>query len=185
MTLPKFFTSQKEFRKWLENNHEKKTELLVGFYKVGSGKRSMTWNESVDQALCFGWIDGVRKSLRKDAYTIRFTPRRPDSIWSAINIRKVAELTAKGLMRAGGMAAFDRRDERKSAIYAYENKAESLSSECERRFRENKRAWDSFQEQPPWYKRQAAHLVMSAKQEKTRIRRLEKLILVSEEGKRL
>lgn len=185
MTDPKFFTSQDAFRKWLEKNHDKKDELLVGFYKVGSGRPSMTWSESVDQALCFGWIDGVRKSLGDDSYTIRFSPRRRNSIWSSINIRKVDELTKKGLMHPSGFVAFEKRDEKKSAIYEYENRPKELAPEFVSKFKRNKKAWEYFNSQPPWYRRIGAHYVMSAKQEKTRTVRLERLILASEAGKRL
>lgn len=185
MTEPKFFSSRQAFRKWLEKNHDKKGELLVGFYKVGSGRPSMTWSESVDQALCFGWIDGVRKSLGDDSYTIRFSPRRPNSIWSSINIKKVDELKKKGLMHDNGLAAFEKRDEKKSAIYEYENRPKELGPELESKFKKNKVAWAYFASQPPWYRRIGAHYVMSAKQEKTRVTRLDRLILASEAGKRL
>lgn len=185
MAEPKFFKSQEAFRKWLEKNHDKKDELLVGFYKVRSGRPSMTWSESVDQALCFGWIDGVRKSLGEDSYTIRFSPRRPQSIWSAINIKKVDELKKNGLMCDPGLIAFEKRDEKKSAIYAYENRPKDLAPEFVTVFRKNKNAWSYFSSQPPWYQRLGAHYVMSAKQEKTRISRLERLILASESKKRI
>jgi uncharacterized protein YdeI (YjbR/CyaY-like superfamily) len=185
MSSPKFFATQNDFREWLEKNHDKKSELLVGFYKIGSGRPSMTWSESVDQALCFGWIDGVRKALDDDSYTIRFTPRRPNSIWSAINIKKVEVLTAKGLMRKTGLAAYKKRDEKKSSIYSYENRSKEFEGKLATEFRKNKDAWNFFQEQPAGYKKLCTHYVMSAKQEKTRISRLEKLILACNAGKRL
>jgi uncharacterized protein YdeI (YjbR/CyaY-like superfamily) len=118
---PIFFETQADFGKWLRAHAGKETELLVGFYKTGSGKPSITWPQSVDEALCFGWIDGVRKSLGPESYTIRFTPRKPTSIWSAVNIKKVAELTEKGLMQPAGLAAYAKRKEERSAIYAFEN----------------------------------------------------------------
>jgi uncharacterized protein YdeI (YjbR/CyaY-like superfamily) len=185
MDSPKFFASQNDFRKWLEKNHATETEILVGFHKVGTGKPSMTWSESVDQALCFGWIDGVRKRIDQEAYTIRFTPRRPNSIWSAINIKKVEDLIDQGLMRDAGMKAFDQRHEKRSAIYSYETEPRRLSDELSQRFRQDEEAWKFFHEQPEGYRRVCVHFVMSAKQEKTRISRLEKLILASKEGKRL
>ena len=181
---PKFFATPEAFRKWLAANHAAKDELLVGFYKVGSGKASMTWSESVDQALCFGWIDGVRKKWDDEAYTIRFTPRRERSIWSAVNIAKVAELTEKGLMEKAGIAAFEKRDEARSQIYAYENAAE-LSGEFEDIFKNNKKAWAFFMDQPPGYRRLNIHRIMSAKQEKTRRARLEVLIAASGRSKRI
>jgi uncharacterized protein YdeI (YjbR/CyaY-like superfamily) len=185
MPNPKFFLTADDFRKWLEKNHEKKSELLVGFYKVGSGKRSMTWSESVDQALCFGWIDGVRKSIDEDSYCIRFSRRRPKSIWSAINIQKVKKLLDKGLMRKAGIAAFARRDENRSEIYSYENESKNFEKDLENEFRKNKDAWTFFQNQPQGYKRVCIHYVMSAKQQKTRTGRLNKLILASKAGQRL
>jgi uncharacterized protein YdeI (YjbR/CyaY-like superfamily) len=185
MLLPKFFRTQNEFRKWLEKNHDKKLELLVGFYKIGSGKPSITWSESVDQALCFGWIDGVRKRIDDESYSIRFTPRRPTSVWSAINIKKVEDLSSRGLMQPSGVAAFEKRDEKRSAIYSYENRPKKLGGKLEDELRQNENAWTFFQKQPQSYKQLCAHYVMSAKQEKTRISRLKKLILASEAGKRL
>jgi uncharacterized protein YdeI (YjbR/CyaY-like superfamily) len=182
---PKFFTTPEHFRQWLQAHHESETELLVGFFKVKTGKPCMTWSESVDQALCFGWIDGVRKGIDDESYTIRFSARRPGSIWSAINIAKVAELKKKGLMHPAGIAAFEKRSEAKSVIYSYENPPKEFDPEYEKLFRENRYAWEFFNRQPPWYRRAAIHLVMSAKQEKTRISRLNKLILASENGKRL
>src|SRR6185295_12050183 len=124
---PTFFAKQSDFRKWLKKNHKKETELVVGFYKVVSGKPSLTWSQSVDEALCFGWIDGVRKSINKDSYQIRFTPRKSTSIWSAINIKKIEELTKKGLMQVAGLASFDKRIESKSKIYSYEKAEEELT----------------------------------------------------------
>jgi uncharacterized protein YdeI (YjbR/CyaY-like superfamily) len=182
---PKFFATQEGFRAWLEKNHDKESELIVGFYRVGSGKLSMTWSEAVDQALCFGWIDGVRRRVDEESYSNRFTPRRANSNWSAVNIKKVEELTVKGLMKPAGIAAFEKRKEEKSAIYAYENEQKHFTGEFEKRFKANAKAWSFFEKQANWYKKQMTGWVMTAKQEATRARRLEKLIAESENGKRL
>lgn len=182
---PTFFPTQSEFRQWLEENHASETELLVGYYKISSGKTSMTWSESVDQALCFGWIDGVRRSIDEESYCIRFTPRKPNSNWSAVNIKKVAELTAQGLMRPAGIAAFEKKKEEKSAIYAYENKPTEFPVEFEIIFKENEKAWEFFEKQPNGYKRTIMYWVLSAKQEITRKNRLEKLISECANQKRM
>jgi uncharacterized protein YdeI (YjbR/CyaY-like superfamily) len=171
-----------EFRAWLEANHESATELEVVFYKRASGKPSMTWSESVDQALCFGWIDGVRRGRDDESYTIRFTPRRPGSNWSKINVEKVAKLTEAGLMRPAGIAAFERRRDDRTGVYSFENEAE-LPAEYEARLRANRAAASYFDSRPPWYRRTAIHLVMSAKREETRERRLEQLIEDSAAGR--
>ena len=178
---PTYFATQQDFRNWLEKNHEKETELLVGFYKVDSGKPSITWPQSVDQALCFGWIDGIRKSVDSESYCIRFTPRKPKSTWSAINIQKVEVMNKLGLMFPAGLAAFEKRKEQKSAIYSYENKPEKLTSEYELAFKAHPKAWANFQSQPPSYQRTAIYWVMSAKQEPTRQKRLNELISDSED----
>lgn len=183
--IPTFFANQSEFRKWLEKNHQKEKELLVGFYKVTSKKLSMSWSESVDQALCFGWIDGVRKSIDKDSYTIRFTPRKPSSIWSAINIQKIEDLTKAGLMKDAGLKAFSFRTESKSKIYSHEKEPVPLNEAYEKEFKNNKTAWEFFEKQAPSYKKVMIHWIMSAKQEKTRQSRLEKTIKESENQKRV
>jgi uncharacterized protein YdeI (YjbR/CyaY-like superfamily) len=184
-TIPTFFAKQSDFRKWLQKNHKRKTELLVGFYKVGSGKPSTTWSQSVDEALCFGWIDGVRKSIDKDRYQIRFTQRKSTSIWSAINIRKMEELTRQGLMKPAGLASFEKRTERKSKIYSYEKEEVALASDFKKQFKANKKAWDYFQSLAPSYRKVSAHWVMSAKQETTQIKRLNQLISDSAAGTNL
>jgi uncharacterized protein YdeI (YjbR/CyaY-like superfamily) len=181
----KFFTTQADFRRWLEENHARESELSVGFYKVGSGKPSMSWSQSVDEALCFGWIDGVRRSIDVSSYAIRFTPRKSKSVWSAVNIAKVAELTEKGLMQPAGIAAFAKREENKSKIYAYETQAKQFSDEFEKEFRANEKAWEFFQNQANWYKKQMTSWVMTAKQEATRKSRLEKLIGESENERKV
>lgn len=180
-----FFETQDDFRKWLERNHETETELIVGFYKVGSGKPSMNWSQSVDQALCFGWIDGVRKSIDEESYCIRFTPRRSTSIWSAINIKKIEELTKAGLMKPAGLKAYSLRKENKSVTYSYENDTLILDPSFENQFRENKIAWDFFMSQAPSYRKAILRWIMSAAQEKTRQSRLEKTIRESEQQKRV
>jgi uncharacterized protein YdeI (YjbR/CyaY-like superfamily) len=180
-----FFKTQDDFRKWLESHHIKETELIVGFYKVDSGKPSMSWSQSVDQALCFGWIDGVRKSIDKESYCIRFTPRRNTSNWSAINIKKIEVLTKAGLMKPAGLNAFSLRKENKSEIYSYENDTLFLDPKYEKQFRENKKAWDFFMKQAPSYKKAILRWIMSAMQEKTRQSRLEKTIKESEQQKRV
>lgn len=176
MPKPVFFKTQKEFRKWFEKDHSKTAELFVGFYKKSSGKPSITWPESVDEALCFGWIDGIRRSVDEDSYTIRFTPRKPKSIWSAVNTKRANELQELGLMSPAGLKALEARDEEKSKLYSYENKDKKLSAVYEKKFRQNKKAWEYFKSQAPWYQRASSHWVISAKQEKTRLRRLETLI---------
>lgn len=181
-TSPTFFATQSAFRKWLEKNHNKTTELLVGYYKVDSGKPSMTWSQSVDEAICFGWIDGVRKSIDKYSYTIRFTPRKPTSIWSAVNIAKVEELTKKGQMKPSGLAAFSFRQDHKSKIYAFENPAVKLSPVFEKKFKADKIAWNYFQSLAPSYRKYSTSWVMSAKQEVTKIKRLTELIADSKAG---
>lgn len=180
-----FFENQLEFRKWLENNHNKESELIVGFYKVGSGRPSMSWSESVDQALCFGWIDGVRKSIDKESYCIRFTPRKTNSIWSAINIKKIEVLTHAGLMKPEGLKVFGVRKEENSKIYSHEKEVVELDAEILSQFKENKIAWDFFYNQAPSYQKVVTHWITSAKQEKTRFSRLTKVIIASERHKRL
>lgn len=177
---PVFFAKQSDLRKWFEKNHDKAAELWVGYYKVNSGKESITWQQSVDEALCFGWIDGIRKSVDEISYTNRFTPRKPNSTWSAINIKRVAELTRLGLMHPAGLHVFHKRDKEKSEKYSYERKTVQLDKDYEARFKKNKRAWDFFQSQPPSYQKPATWWVVSAKQEATRLKRLETLIADSE-----
>lgn len=145
----------------------------------------MTWPESVDQALCYGWIDGVRRSIDARSYSIRFTPRKPNSIWSNVNIKKVADLTAKGLMQPAGIAAFAKRSASKSGVYSFEKEAEPFSPDLEKLFRENTAAWTFFNAQPPGYRKLSIHHVMAAKQERTRLSRLEKLIAASAGQRRL
>lgn len=180
-----FFESQDEFRKWLENHHDKEAELIVGFYKVNSGKPSMTWSQSVDQALCFGWIDGVRKSIDKESYSIRFTPRRSTSNWSAVNIKKIEELTKAGLMKPAGIKAYRLRKDNKSEVYSYENGSMVLDPNYEKQFREDQPAWDYFMKQAPSYRKAVIRWIMSAIQEKTRQLRLEKTIKESAKQKRV
>lgn len=176
----KFFSSENEFRKWLEENHQKETELIVGFYKVATKKSCMTWSESVDQALCFGWIDGIRKSINEESYQIRFTPRKPTSIWSAVNIKKIEKLTSKGLMFPAGLVAYEKRTEHKSKIYAFETEAVELPDEFLNLFKTNKKAWKYFENLAPSYKKTSIHWVMTAKQETTKVKRLQQLITDSE-----
>ncbi len=180
-----FFASQADFRNWLKKHHNTEHELVVGFYKVGSGKPSMTWSQSVDQALCFGWIDSVRRSIDAESYCIRFTPRRPNSIWSAINIKKVLELTKSGLMTEDGIKAFELRTEDKSEIYSHETELVTLTPEFETRFKMNPPAWEFFNKQTVSYKKRILHWIMAAKQEQTRLSRLEKVIGQSELHKRM
>ena len=176
-----FFAKQSDFRKWLAKNHRTISELVVGFYKVGSGKLNMTWSQSVDEALCFGWIDGVRTSIDKDRYQIRFTKRKPGSIWSAINIRKVNNLVRQGLMRPAGLECFNSRNKRKST-YTHENKKLEFSPLLEKRFKANKKAWNYFQALAPSYRKLSTNWVMNAKQEATRLKRFKTIVSDSEKG---
>lgn len=180
-----FFKTEDEFREWLEKNHEKEKELLVGFYKVDSGKPSMSWTQSVDQALCFGWIDGIRKSIDEESYCIRFSPRRSNSVWSAINIKKIEELTKAGLMKPAGIKIFNDRNLDKCEVYSYEKEQIIIDSKYESIFRENNIAWDFFMKQAPSYKKAVLRWIMSGKQEDTRLSRLEKTIKASEQLKRV
>ena len=180
-----FFSTPKDFRNWLEKNHETETEIVVGFYRTGSKKKSITWSEAVDQALCFGWIDSIRRSIDDESYSNRFTPRKSTSIWSAINIKKVEDLTEAGLMTPSGTKAFELRKENKSRIYSHETENIKLSDEYEKQFQANKIAWKFFENQAPSYRKVTIHWIMSAKQIKTQLSRLEKAILESENEKRI
>lgn len=181
---PVFFATPAEFRAWFEAHHETAQEVLVGFYKKDSGKPGITWPESVDEALCFGWIDGVRRSLDEISYCIRFTPRKPRSIWSDVNIKRAQELIALGCMQPTGLKAFEQRTEARSRIYAYEQRnTAQLDEAAEQRFRANAAAWAFFQRQPPSYRRTAIWWVVSARQEATRINRLATLIEDSAHGR--
>jgi len=174
---PTFFPTPSDFRAWLETHHDKFPELLVGFYKKDSRKPSITWPESVDAALCFGWIDGVRRSIDETSYTIRFTPRRPTSTWSAVNIKRVKQLKKTGLMHPAGLKAFAARSARKSGIYSYEQRESAkFTREQERQFRADKSAWEFFRLQAPWYQRLTTYWVVSAKKEETKLKRLSVLI---------
>lgn len=174
---PIFFATPADFRAWLEENHQTADEVVVGYYKKKAGKPSMTWSESVDQALCFGWIDGKGKSLGDEAHTIRFTPRRPRSNWSEVNIKKVEELTKRGLMRPAGLAAFEKREEARSGVYSYEQRhLATLTEEQEAEFKANPAAWEWFNAAAPSYRKAAIFWVASAKREETRTKRLRQLI---------
>jgi len=183
---PKFFATPEEFRRWLEKHHDSETELWVGFHRKATGRPSITWPESVDEALCVGWIDGLRKTVDESSYMIRFTPRKRTSNWSVVNIGRVAELTREGRMRPAGLKAYEERVEEKSGIYAYEqHKNAALDSASEREFRENVKAWKFFETQAPSYQKVAALWVISAKQGATRKKRLERLVADSAAGRRL
>ena len=180
-----FFASAAAFRAWLRKNHASVPELLIGFWKVHTGKPGLTYLEAVDEALCYGWIDGIKKRYDDDAFTHRFTPRRKRSIWSAINIRKAQALEKAGRMAEPGRAAFALRDPKRSRVYSFENRDRVLDPEYERRLRSNRKAWAFFEKQPPGYRRLMTHWIMSAKREETRERRLARLIAESARGVRL
>jgi len=182
---PTFFKTQSDFRRWFESHHQTSKELLVGFYKKGSGHPSITWPESVDEALCFGWIDGIRKRLDDISYTIRFTPRKPTSTWSNVNIKRAQELIEQRLMRPAGLKAFEARKEYRSGIYSYEQRSEKLPDVYEKPLKRNKEAWAFFEAQPPGYRKIIGWWIVSAKKEETRLKRLNKLIEESAQGRRI
>jgi uncharacterized protein YdeI (YjbR/CyaY-like superfamily) len=182
---PKFFARPADFRKWLEENHDKKTELLVGFWKKGTGKPSITWPESVDQALCFGWIDGITKSLGEESFAIRFTPRKNKSHWSAVNLKKYAKLKKLGEIHPSGEAAFSRMDKKNSKKASFEQKRIVMGKTFESKIKASKKAWSFFNALAPSYKKASTWWVISAKQEETKLRRLAVLIKSSEEGEKI
>jgi len=182
---PIFFETPAKFRAWLKKHHKTANELVVGFYRKDSGRRSITWLEAVDEALCFGWIDGIRRKHSDIAYSNRFTPRRPGSNWSAINIANVARLTKEGRMQPAGLAAFEKRTEKKSRVYSYEQQdIPEFPPVLAKKFKANKKAWAFFQTLPPYYRRGETRWVSSAKNEETRSRRLDKVIAACESGRR-
>jgi uncharacterized protein YdeI (YjbR/CyaY-like superfamily) len=179
------FESPAQFRRWLEKNHATADELLVLFFKKASGRGGVTYPQALDEALCFGWIDGVRKRVDDDSYTIRFTPRRAGSIWSRINIGHVKRLEAAGKMRPAGQTAFAARDEKKSGVYSFEQRPQELPSKYRQTFKLNRKAWAYWEQQPPGYRRIVTWWVVSAKQEATRERRLTRLIADCAAGRRV
>jgi uncharacterized protein YdeI (YjbR/CyaY-like superfamily) len=181
---PVYFASPAEFRAWLEKHHATATELWVGFHKRHTGRPSLAWPESVDEALSFGWIDGIRKSVDADRYTIRFTPRKPKSNWSNVNIRRIEELSKLGLVAPAGWKAFEERDTKRDYSYE-ETRQRSFTAEQEKTFRANRKAWAFFEKQPPGYRKTLIYWVTSAKKEETRTTRLQKLIEASAAGRRI
>jgi uncharacterized protein YdeI (YjbR/CyaY-like superfamily) len=183
---PIFFSSPQEFYAWLEEHHETEAEVYVGYWKKHTGKPSLTWSQAVDQALCFGWIDGRLNRIDDESHMQRFTPRKPNSNWSKVNIAKVAKLAEAGQMRPAGVAAFERRRDDRSGVYSFERGEDpKLPPEMDERFRASAEAWEFFQAQPPSYRRTAIHLVMSAKRPETREKRLDTLIEDSAAGLRI
>ena len=180
-----FFEKPSDLREWFETHHATANELWVGYYKKSAGRSGITWSESVDEALCFGWIDGIRKSVDPISYTNRFTPRRRRSTWSAVNIKRVQELAERGLMRPAGLEAFQAREENRSEIYSYEQRGPELDGPYAQRLKKNTAAWDFFRAQSPSYRKTASWWVVSAKKEETRLKRLEKLIEDSAHGRTL
>jgi uncharacterized protein YdeI (YjbR/CyaY-like superfamily) len=185
MDEPLYFATPAALRAWFRKHHAKAGELLLGYWKVGSGQASVTWPESVDEALCVGWIDGVRKRLDDQRYTIRFTPRRPGSVWSQVNVKRIGELLAEGRMRPEGLAVFEARGEQHQRGYSFSDRPEQFAPELEAAFRVHAAAWAYFEQQPPGYRRAAIHWVSNAKQEATRLKRLATLIEDSAAGRRL
>jgi uncharacterized protein YdeI (YjbR/CyaY-like superfamily) len=182
---PRYFKTPAEFRRWLAANHATVTELSVGFYRKSSGKRSISYKEAVDEALCFGWIDGVKHRVDEERYTHRFTPRKAASTWSLVNANRVKELIALKRMAKPGLEAWERRDPKKTGIYSFENRPSAFDAALEREFRTHTAAWTFFRAQPPGYQRLMTFFVMSAKQQVTRERRLAALVKRSAEGKRI
>ena len=183
---PIFFATPAKFRAWLKRNHARCPQQWVGFHRKSSGLPSITWPESVDEALCFGWIDGLRKTVDAQSYKIRFTPRRPTSIWSAVNIRRMNELIGMGRVQDAGMKAFERRSADRSAIYAYENrKSAKFDPAAQQKFQSNRPAWNFFRQQPPGYRQLMTWWVISAKRSETKAKRLTKLIAESKANRRL
>lgn len=180
-----FFKTPAEFRRWLSKHHAKETELLVGFYRKDTGLGGITYAEALDEALCFGWIDGIKKKRDEVSYTHRFTPRKPRSIWSNINVQHVERLTAAGRMMPAGIRAYEARDVERTGVYSFEKQDHAFDAALEKKFRANKRAWKFWEAQPPGYRRVSTHWVMSAKQAETRERRLAQLIADSASGVRL
>jgi uncharacterized protein YdeI (YjbR/CyaY-like superfamily) len=180
-----FFPTQSDLRKWFEKNHNKANELWVGYYKKNTDKPSITWQESVDEALCFGWIDSIRKSIDDESYTNRFTPRREGSTWSAVNTKRIKELIKLGLVKPSGLEVFKQRDEKKTNRYSFEQKEAKLPKEFEKKIKANKRAWNYFQKLPPYAKRLSTWWVISAKKKETKLRRLDTLIKCSEEERKI
>jgi uncharacterized protein YdeI (YjbR/CyaY-like superfamily) len=182
---PTFFETTDDFRAWLDKNHASATFLLVGFYKKGTGRPSISWPESVDVALCYGWIDGVRRGIDAESYTIRFTPRKRGSVWSSVNVRKVRALTEEGRMQPAGLAAFEARKEDRSGIYSHEQGDVELPEPYLGLLRQNTAAWAFFERQPKSYRKTASWWVASAKKEETRRKRLDSLIVYSAKGERV
>jgi uncharacterized protein YdeI (YjbR/CyaY-like superfamily) len=182
---PRFFETGAAFRAWLESHHERKTELLVGFYKKGSKRGGVTYGEALDEALAFGWIDGVRRSRDAESYTIRFSPRKRGSIWSNINIRHVKRLVAEGRMQAAGLRAYEARTAKRSGIYSFERQPMAFDAAAEQAFAANRKAKTFFDAQPPGYKRVTTFWVMNAKKADTRARRLAHVIDKSARGERI
>lgn len=182
---PVFFATQNEFRRWLSKHHAGQKELLVGFNRIGLGLGGLTYAQALDEALCFGWIDGVRRRIDDRSFSIRFTPRKLGSIWSLINVGHVERLIEARRMTAAGMKAFEARVAHKTGIYSFEQKNHAFEPAQEKLFRANTKAWKFWQAQPPGYRRVAMHWVTSAKQEATRARRLKQLIADSAAGHRL
>jgi uncharacterized protein YdeI (YjbR/CyaY-like superfamily) len=180
-----FFSTPAAFRLWLEHHHDSEHELWVGFHKKSSGRKSITWPEAVDQLLCFGWIDGVRRSINQESYVIRVTPRTPGSIWSAVNVKRATELVNLGLMHEAGLKAFSERDAEKTNRYSFERGRVKLDPSLERLFRANKKAWGFFRLQPPGYRKTILWWIMSAKQERTKEKRLGILIGTSQRQARV
>lgn len=182
---PKFFPTPADFREWLDEHHEKEDVLWVGYYKKATGIASITWPESVDEALCYGWIDGLRKTVDEQRYKIRFTPRRPNSIWSAVNIGRVEALTQLGLMQPAGLAAYAKRKDKKSKVYSYEQEKVVLDPAYKAKIKENPKAWEYYKKLAPSYKKASIRWVMSAKREETRLKRLNILIESSEDQQKI
>lgn len=182
---PMFFRTPAAFRAWLEAHHAKVAELWVGFYKRDSGRPSLTWPESVDEALCVGWIDGLRRRVDDASYTIRFTPRRPRSVWSSVNIARARVLIEQGRMQPAGLRAFEARTENTSGIYSYEQRPAELPAPYARLLKTQRAAWSFFQAQSPSYRKTATWWIVSAKQDATRLKRLDKLAACSARGMKL
>lgn len=181
----RFFRSSAEFRRWLDRNHARVQELWIGFYRKDSGQGGITYSEALDEALCYGWIDGIRKKLDESSFTNRFTPRKKNSIWSNVNIAHVERLTREGRMMPSGLAAYQAKDEKRSGVYSFERETAALEPEMQSRFQKNPKAWKYFEAQPPYYRRLASWWVISAKRDETRKKRLADLITFSAKQMRL